>query len=308
MITRAWQLWCRFWFEADGRRQTELFSRGLALLLLVSALVRSIDLEFFFSQQGMIRVESLPEVMNGEWRLTLFSVLTSKTALWVCNAIYLASLALLAFDWCARLGRLPAVFALVISISFIHRNPGAVYGVELVSNFFLFYLCLIDRRPLAKRVIGDLRSTLGSVGFRLMQLQVCIIYGYSGMHKLKSPLWWKGEALWYVLGSQYARFDFSWLANWPGLVAVMSFGTIAWEIYFPALVWVPRVRPYVLIGGVLLHLGIALSIVIPFFSVLMMLTYLLFLDNASLQNVESFFAHFSYRSQVPPPVSDRSYV
>jgi hypothetical protein len=277
----------------------------MAVLLIVSALVRSLDLDFYFSQQGLLRIEALPEVMDGQWRLTVFSYLTSRAALWALNLAYLASLALLGWG---RLGRVPAILALVLHVSFIHRNPGVAYGVDLISNFFLLYLCFADYRPAARRVAGDLAATIGSVAFRLAQLQVCIIYGYSGLHKLKSPLWWKGEALWYALGGQYARFDFSWLAHWPSLVAIASFSSVVWEIYFPALVWFKKTRPYVLVGGVLLHLGIALTITIPFFSALMILTYVLFLDNAMLQSVESFFAHFTWRSKVPRPVSDRSYV
>jgi hypothetical protein len=64
----------------------------------------------------------------------------------------------------------------------------------------------------------------------------------------------------------------------PLLIAVMTFATFLWEIYFPALVWIRPIRRYVLLFGVFLHAMIALSVGLVFFSAAMVSTYIFFVD------------------------------
>jgi hypothetical protein len=144
------------------------------------------------------------------------------------------------------------------------------YGVDMISMFFLFYLFFADTRTKG--------SPLASMACRLIQIQVCIIYGYSGLDKVKGPMWWSGEALWGVVSNvQIARWDFSVLSHFPLALVLATFATMIWEIYFPALVWVRPVRNWVLGFGVLLHVGIAVTVNIPFFGLLMILSYICFL-------------------------------
>ena len=62
--------------------------------------------------------------------------------------------------------------------------------------------------------------------------------------------------------------DHRWLCE-----LVMSFGsvyTLVLEIGFPFLVWRPRLRPYMIIGGILLHTGIATMMGLTVFGLFMM--------------------------------------
>jgi hypothetical protein len=70
----------------------------------------------------------------------------------------------------------------------------------------------------------------------------------------------------------------SFLSHWPGVIYVMTFSTILWEAYFPALVWVKAIRYPLLFIGVMLHLGISTMLILPFFGLLMIVTYSLFLE------------------------------
>jgi hypothetical protein len=155
------------------------------------------------------------------------------------------------------------------------------YGVDSIATFFLFCLSFANS---AKG--GAVSSIFESMALRLLQLQVCIIYGYSGFEKLKGLLWWRGEALWYALANvQIARFDFSWVAHFPILIVIGTYATVLWEVYFPVLVWIKPVQKYVLAFGVLLHIGIAITVYIPFFAGLMISTYVLFLDRELLNQM-----------------------
>ena len=142
-------------------------------------------------------------------------------------------------------------------------------------------------------------SVLESVALRFLQIQVCVIYGYSGFEKLKGTLWWRGEAVWYALAnSQIARFDFSWLSRFPLLIVIATYTTVLWEVYFPILVWLKPIRKYVLLFGILLHLSIAFTVCIPFFGALMISTYILFLDEDELKRLSRALTNFFSKLKV----------
>lgn len=277
---RAWNL---FWFEADGYAQMHIFRRGLAFLLFFSYLIRSLDLELYYSDLGLMRLSVLPEIIDMRYRYSLLNVFNSVKCLWVINGIFLLSLFLLGLG---VMTRLCSILVVVLHVSFLHRNPGSAYGADTVTTFFLFFLCMFDFRyksvkDLEKR---DFHSILGSVAYRLSQIQLCIIYTFAGLHKLKGMHWWNGEAVWAVLAnSQMVRWDFSWISHYPLLFIIPTYATLIFEIYFPVLIWVPKVRKPLLFFGFLLHLGIGLAMNIPIFATLMVLSYSLFLDQPTAE-------------------------
>jgi hypothetical protein len=307
--------WSRFWFEAESGPQMRVFRTGFAFLLLINYLIRSIDLELFYSDHGLVRLSVLDELVPMKFRYSVFQLFPGTTALWIGNTIFLVSLLLLGLGIYPRLS---AFVASVLHISFLHRNIGAGYGMDAIATFYLLYLCLADYRDRpagfhaqaqvhtahdnhphspehAPAPAQDIRSVLGSMAFRLAQIQLCVIYGYSGLHKLKGVYWWKGEGVWSVLANfQMARFDFTWASHFPALLTAMSFTSLFWEVYFPALIWIRPLRYPFLVFGVLFHLGIGIAISIPFFAMLMILIYILFIDASHCAALERFF-----RSRIP---------
>jgi hypothetical protein len=166
---------------------------------------------------------------------------------------------------------------------FLNRNLAVQFGVDTIGTFFLLYLCFAESgarysldawlRPRERR-----QTTLSHVAWRLMQLQVCVIYGYSGMEKLKGVRWWDGSALWDVLSAgNLQRWDMSFVAHAPLVIATVVYLVLLWEVYFPVLVWVPRTRLPVLFFGVLMHVGIFVFMNLPSFGFLMISLYVLFL-------------------------------
>jgi hypothetical protein len=154
----------------------------------------------------------------------------------------------------------------------------------MVGTFFLAYLAMMDSNRFVspwKRSRAVKVDALTSVGVRLVQMQVCIIYLYSGFEKAKGNSWWQGDALWRALSNgQLVSWDFGFLQHFPMMIAVSTFTTVLWETYFPVLVWVPRTRFWMLGFGVFLHLLIAFTLNIPFFSWFMCATYVLFLPSS----------------------------
>lgn len=83
-------------------------------------------------------------------------------------------------------------------------------------------------------------------------------YSISGLHKLGAPSWVNGEALFHVLNNPLARDTFirEWLIAAPGLLKLMTWGTLALEILFAPLALFAKIRPWPWLAMVGMHLGI----------------------------------------------------
>jgi hypothetical protein len=122
-----------------------------------------------------------------------------------------------------------------------------------------------------------------------MQLQVCVIYGFSGLTKLQGVRWWDGSALWDIFAAGgLQRWDMSFVAHVPIVIASAVYLVLLWEIYFPALIWAPRLRLPMLAFGVFMHIGIFLFMNLPSFGFLMISLYVLFLKEEEIKVPVSF--------------------
>lgn len=304
-VGAAWKAWSQFWFESPAPWQMRLFRAVFGSLVLVFYLIRTFDLEFYYSEKGLVPASTVADVFHVKAHWSLLNAFPSVGALWIFHILFILSLTCLTFGiW----PRIAAVASFILHVSFLQRNMAIAYGIDIISTFFLLYLCFADYRLEARRqktVASWLNGAMGSIAWRLCQIQICVIYAFAGIEKLKGTHWWRGEALWDVLAnSQLARFDFSWISSFPLAIVAMTYSTLAWEIYFPALIWVKRARYPMLAFGVLLHIGIAVTVSIPFFGMLMIVAYALFLEPrhaAFLVNLPRRI-FFRRRSEVNPQV------
>lgn len=290
----AWQAWEKFWFESNQPANVRLLRQLLGFLLLGFYLIRTLDLNYYYSQTGMVSLQQMDALMPMDYRFSIFRYLPSDLSIWSFNILFLLSLLAMGLN---VLPRIATVLAMLLHASFLHRNMSIMFGVDMVAAFFLFYLCFADDR---KGPRTDLRAALGSAAFRLMQIQVCIIYAYSGLEKIRGPRWWNGEALWNILANpQLARMDFGWMSHFPLVIVFLTYATLLWEIYFPALIWLGKLRYPMLIFGVLMHVGIGISISIPFFGAIMILTYIVFLREKDAMCLLAKISSPWIRSQAP---------
>jgi hypothetical protein len=124
-------------------------------------------------------------------------------------------------------------------------------------------------------------SILASLAVRLCQLHIVFIYFVSGWDKLMSPAWRSGDAV--------AAISFLDTVINPALYDTLEYGAIeatilAWmgilfELAFGALVWSRTTRPWILAAGVVFHLIIAWALSLPDLSLLLILSYTIFLTD-----------------------------
>lgn len=269
--------WNTFWFESHRPQQMAVLRIALGILLFLFYSIRALDLNWFFSQNGVLTLDVIADTMPMRYRFSILQVFTSDASLLILHTVFLGSLLTMAMGWWPRIS---AAIAFLLHVSFMHRNMTIVFGADLIATFFLMYLAIArtDGKALAS---DSWASMLSSVALRFAQIQVCIIYAYSGWEKLKGVAWWKGEAIWTVVANaQLARWDFGWVSHFPLFVMIATYLTLLWEIYFVALVWVPKWRAVMLIFGVLMHVGIGVVVNIPYFAMLMVVTYAVFLKDS----------------------------
>lgn len=214
--------------------------------------------------------------------------------LMILNAIGLTHRILLFASW-------------VILQGFINRNYSMLFGADLIGALFLFYLSftncteaysiksLIFKKKRHKARIDNLQSLktvttasdmVSSTFFRIMQVQLAVIYAYTGFEKLKGATWWDGTALWTVIAnSQFTNFDLIFMRNFPILIAMGTFISLIFEIYFPVMVAFKKTRYWWLGLGALFHLMIGILLSLMPFSLIMISIYFLFFDEEHLKKL-----------------------
>lgn len=121
---------------------------------------------------------------------------------------------------------------------------------------------------------------------RLIRFQIALIYLATGLWKLTGDQWRQGSALYYVLSNNsYARFPMPPPAYAMSILTMGTYGTVLWEIAFPALVLFRRTRPLALLAGVVLHLGMWVTMELGPFPWVMLAGYVSFLEPGTLKSL-----------------------
>ena len=100
---------------------------------------------------------------------------------------------------------------------------------------------------------------------------MCVIYFFAGISKLQGESWWTGEAIWRAMANlEYQTIDMTWMAWYPWLINLATHVSVLWEIFFCTLIWRPRLRPWMLAGAVVLHVGIGACLGMWTFALIML--------------------------------------
>ena len=80
----------------------------------------------------------------------------------------------------------------------------------------------------------------------------------AGLAKLQGSSWWNGNAIWKTMTTgEFVVLDFTALAAWPLVVNFLTHFSLALELLYPVVIWVRILRPLLLAGMMVLHVGIA---------------------------------------------------
>jgi hypothetical protein len=176
------------------------------------------------------------------------------------------------------------------------QNPLLLDGGDNLLRLLLLFLVLTDNNLYmavgARRRRERLRHRLGegsarffvhNCGVLLMVFQVLALYGAAVLWKLSGEPWRDGTALYYV--SRATEFAYrplpSFVLENPVLVTLLTYGVIVSQV---VIVWftVRRQRPFLVLGTALaLHIGIAVSMGLVTFSVVILSADAVLVGNAA---------------------------
>lgn len=278
-----------FFVEPSRGLPIALFRIGYGTLAVWTSAFLFPNAVRYFTDAGRLpwgKVKHFPE--------HIYSVLsfapTSQTLVFACCVASLLASLMVALGVFARFGAL-VIFAVHTALQ--HRNPYILNSGDhlfLICSFLLIFADSDRRlslRQLFWRAFSSARARAlaeprPAWATRLIGLQICYVYLFAFMAKVNSDVWRSGTAMYDVFASPS-------LARWPQeihaplLLGAITYGTLAFELVFPLLVWQKPFRKWLIMGGTLFHLGIEITMVLPMFSILMILSYATFLDDDEVE-------------------------
>lgn len=186
--------------------------------------------------------------------------------------------------------RSATVVTWALAVTFHNRLNWFLNGGDALFRNALFYL--IFSRAGAAWSLDNLvhrreNRAIPSWPVRLLQIQFCLIYLATGVVKLNED-WLRGTAVYWVLNDMaLTRWSYCQIPLPVFLCQVASWGTILFEIGFSFLVMVQKIRPWLLLAGLTLHLGIWAATEIGWFSQITLCWYALFLSPALAERILS---------------------
>jgi len=215
--------------------------------------------------------------------------------------VYLAALVFMTLGLFTR----PAIIlAWVLGTTLFHRLSDTTNGGESMARMALFYLMFAPAgavwsldslwRRRRGRQPGDSQPVLiPAWSVRLPQIQLCLVYLFTGLVKLGEDFftdnwyncdWLNGEAVYGALNDvAITRYPYWWTPIPLWGCRLLSWGTMVFELGFSFFVLFREFRPYLLLVGVALHLGILVHMELAWFSPFALCWYVLFIPGESLQ-------------------------
>ncbi|MFN0021863.1 MAG: HTTM domain-containing protein [Pirellulaceae bacterium] len=293
----AAQAWDRFWFTPSKPHTLALLRILGGGMLFYTHAVWTVGLNDFLGAKSWVipaAADKLGQGIDGRnFTFSYLSYVESPALLWM---LHLGALVVFAFLTVGLFTRIVAPLACVITLSYCHRLTGALFGLDQVNVMIASYLAIAPcgaifslDRYLAKRRGAPLPANshvMTTIAIRLIQIQMCVIYLFGGIGKMRGELWWDGSAVWFASANlEYQSLSLTWLVHQPWLIALLTHVTVFWETFYPVLIWPRLTRPIFLAMAVAVHGGIAIFLGMPTFGLAMIMGNLAFIQPEVVEQV-----------------------
>jgi hypothetical protein len=279
-MSRVLAAWERFWFAPVETSTFALFRIAFGTAALAWTLSLAPPLFSFYAPDGIF-----PEQPDFGTRAAwgALDISSGKPAV---TALYFVLLAASIFLLVGFRTRLAAVLVFVGIVSFSRRNPWVLNSGDLLMSVLAFYLMLapsgaalsVDRWLKGRDLFWEF-PVHPIWPLRLVQIQLSIVYLAAVWAKVRGATWNDGTAVSYAFRiGDLERFPVpGFVTDSLVLANLMTYGTLAVELSIGILVWNRVLRPWVLLLGVGLHLGIDYAVRVGFFSWAILVAYVAFI-------------------------------
>ena len=167
-----------------------------------------------------------------------------------------------------KLTQLSALVALLCSFMLESRLPELLDGGDNITRLSLGYMMFLvpsDRQA----VRGSLRVWVHNTAVLAIMIQLTVVYLTAGFMKASGPRWTAGTALYVVSQIDWFSEPSSrWIFRNPLITTLADYGTIFFQLWFPVAILSP-LRPLWVVMGIGMHLGIAYTMGLVPFSLVM---------------------------------------
>jgi hypothetical protein len=277
LLATSSEQWNAFWYTPADPTLLGLIRILTGIMLLYTHAVWGLALDDFLGPDGWISRDLVELVQTNQFAYSLWWLVPARW-LWPAYAVLMVILTLFTVGLSTRA---TSLLSLVIVISFANRLPEALFGLDKLNVILTFYLAIgpsggslsLDRWLAPVGGVGAplIKNVSAAFALRLIQVHMCIVYFFAGISKLQGVAWWNGQAMWLAFGNlEYQSADMTWLAWHPWGVNFLTHFTALWEMSFCVLIWIPLLRPLVLLAAVILHVAIGACLGLWTFSLIML--------------------------------------
>lgn len=202
------------------------------------------------------------------------------------------------------IGKWFTALLLFLMVDFLEKmNTSFVNGGDKMVRIILLYMIFADsyqyfmlfkNKGATNEKVG-LKNLVSNLAALSIMLQLCLAYFSAGVSKIGNAFWLNGEATYYALSMErFVGTPFNkYIVQQKWIDYVTNYGTIVFELLFPVLIWIKKMRKLLLIAGIIFHLCIYIFMMIYGFEIVFVLIYGLFLRDKMLvdflQKIKSCF-------------------
>ncbi|MFI9238991.1 HTTM domain-containing protein [Streptomyces sp. NPDC053079] len=162
----------------------------------------------------------------------------------------------------------------------------ALWGLWLIHGLWWAAVRYAPGEP--RTVLDTLAHLAHNAALLVIMAEVCLIYATAGWYKVQGSRWQDGTALYYPMHIDYFS-PWPWLSHALAasgiIVLLLSYGTVAAQVAFPFTLLNRRVKNVLLVVMMAEHVGIAVLLGLPFFSLAMIVADAVFLPTSFLRRL-----------------------
>lgn len=273
--------WNYFFFNPEPASTIGLVRIFIGLCSFLNALWLFSKCHWYFGPEGFFGERFFKNSIYDTSRLTIFRYLPYSVmyVYLVMILLMLSSLSLMV-GWYTNIS---AVFTYVLTTSLNHRNLYMFHSGDTVLRIILFLMMFSragDGLSLDCYLNGkDMLYTMGEPWVeRLMMIQTCTVYAYTGWLKICSQAWVDGSASFYPLRLySYKNFKVAEFLQKTPWVQMATWLTLLVEEMLAFAIWIKELRYVSLISGIILHCVFGYCLSLELFGFVMISCLLLFI-------------------------------
>jgi hypothetical protein len=292
--------WDKFFFEPLPTESIALFRILWCSLIGIYFLLDLQNINDFYGPHALLSLQTVKSQFPYMHLNVFHSFNSSYEMVYSLMTIYGISILFALFGFYTR----TSLLIMFICMTSIHqRNIWLLSSSELLLRAITLYLiCSPCGHSLSiDSILGRKYSSFkknrdwAPWALRLIQIQISVVYLWTVWHKLKGEDWLDGTAVYYATRLEGMKnFSLSFLLDSEAFIKLATWGTLLVEVSLGILIWIKEFRKPVIILGIIFHLGIEITMSIPFFEVIMIFLLMLYITPLEVRVFsDSFLAKLS---------------